>query len=151
MPDWTNLIARFDFDNWANKQWLGTLQRKSGVETDLAVFSHLLSASEIWIRRCNGTSVSSFPVIEPTEAEIDRLTAEWKQRLNDAGDDPIIAYKRTTGEALEARLSHIAAHLLNHGTYHRGELRGLCRARGDSDFPETDLILWMMTTHPPQF
>jgi uncharacterized damage-inducible protein DinB len=39
-------------------------------------------------------------------------------------------------------VSDIAAHVVNHGTYHRGQLRERAEADGLDDFPETDLILF---------
>jgi uncharacterized damage-inducible protein DinB len=37
-------------------------------------------------------------------------------------------------------IGEIAHHVINHGTYHRGHLRGLCDAAEFTEFPDTDLI-----------
>jgi len=144
MLDQQDLLQRFDFDLWANKRWLEALQKKVGVETDRAVFAHILSASEIWLQRCNGLSPSSMPVVAPNQAELERIRQGWTAVLTRSKEDPVIVFRRTNGEQHELSLSQIAAHVLNHGTYHRGELRGLCRARADDEFPETDIGLWFM-------
>ncbi len=39
-------------------------------------------------------------------------------------------------------VSEITEHVINHGTYHRGHLRGLAEAEGIS-FPDTDLIVYL--------
>ncbi|MFX6823282.1 DinB family protein [Acinetobacter baumannii] len=53
-----------------------------------------------------------------------------------------LTFKRFNGEEVTSTVESIVLHVANHGTYHRGELRGLCRAAGWEDFPETDFFLW---------
>lgn len=50
------------------------------------------------------------------------------------------AAKQLEKKHSEHMLSEVAHHVFNHGTYHRGHLRGLADAAGFEDFPETDLI-----------
>ena len=40
----------------------------------------------------------------------------------------------------------MAHHVLNHGTYHRGHLRGLAYAEGWDDFHDTDYSAWLRET-----
>lgn len=39
-------------------------------------------------------------------------------------------------------------HVLNHGTYHRGQVAALLRASG-RDFPDTDLLFWVVEGSAP--
>jgi uncharacterized damage-inducible protein DinB len=132
------LLKMLDYDLWANRRWLAHLQD----EASIAVFRHILAAQTVWLRRCQGSSPTDMPQPEPTEAELERLHAEWRALLLERGCDEIVAYSRLDGEQLQDSLGTIARHMLNHGTYHRGELRGLYRSRGDTSFPETDYILY---------
>lgn len=136
MPDWEDRRRDFDYDLWANRKWLECLTGKGLVSPDVAIFRHLLGAQQIWLSRVQGASPTAFPDIEPSDQEMVRLSEGWKAALD--GEDRTIHYTRLNGQALSMRLSDIAHHVVNHGTYHRGELRGLCRARGDEEFPETD-------------
>lgn len=138
----TELHRLFDYDLWANRRWLDALAAKGWPEPDRVVFVHILAALEIWLQRVNGTSLPEMPTPDLYVATIERLNRDWKQALADRPDDSIVHYKRTTGEALQLPISTIVCHVLNHGTYHRGELRGLCRSRGDDQFPETDYALF---------
>jgi uncharacterized damage-inducible protein DinB len=140
VPDWSTVLERFDYDLWGNRLWLENLQSKGMPEPDAAIFRHILAASSIWLSRCKGDSPSSMPVVPADVENLTRLVSGWKTLLSAETDDRIVEYRRTTGEPLSSGLFRIVQHVLNHGTYHRGELRGLCRARGDVDFPETDLI-----------
>ncbi|MBS1707577.1 MAG: hypothetical protein JSS65_02520 [Armatimonadetes bacterium] len=138
------LTALFDYDLWANRLWAAYLAERDWPETESQIFRHILAASTIWLQRIEGDSPASMP-----EPSLDDLTQRdlhdrWVRVLQGRDLDEVIAYRRTSGEALQSRLGDIARHVVNHGTYHRGELRGLCKAAGRSDFPETDLIRFVL-------
>ena len=144
------LIQGFEFDRWANQAWFTALAAKGWPEPDRGIYQHILAAQEIWYLRTQGTSPQAMPTPELSEATIDRLHHAWVELLRNASDDPIIEYHRLTGEHLRHRLTYIARHVVDHGTYHRGELRGLCRSRGDDDFPESGLMLYFLTEAPAE-
>ena len=148
MADFASLARDFDYDLWANQRWLACLLGKGLPQPDMDIFAHMLSASQIWLSRVQGESPTTLPRVEPTEAELLRLNAGWNDVLLGAKEDRQITYRRTTGEEFTVWLSDIAHHAANHGTYHRGELRGLCRARNDEDFPETDYAGFMFMKPP---
>jgi uncharacterized damage-inducible protein DinB len=133
-----HLSQGFDYDLWANRQWLDFLTRKGIGDPDRKIFQHILGAQEIWYLRCLGTPPSAMPEFEATHDKMTELNGQWKTFLEVREDDPLIHYHRFNGDPGHLRLTQIAQHVVNHGTYHRGELRGLCLARGDEDFPESD-------------
>ena len=132
----------FDYDMWANSRWLAFLESKGWPEPDAQIFRHALSAQKIWVLRCQGASPTEMPVVEPTEESLRELHSLWRQELLRANH--IVEYRRTNGDEHWSSRDHIARHVVNHGTYHRGELRGLCRARGEEGFPETDFIGYVL-------
>lgn len=140
MPDWDAICEGFDYDLWANGLWLVCLQRKGLPEPDAGIFGHILWAQKVWLSRCNGVSPTEAPLPEATQAVMTELHDDWSSFIRAHSEDPEIAYRRISGEAYSRKLSEIARHVVNHGTYHRGELRGLCRSRSDEDFPETDFM-----------
>jgi uncharacterized damage-inducible protein DinB len=127
----------FDYDLWANRQWMACLESKGRAEPDWSIFQHILAAQEIWAARCNGTSPTEMPTPEICDESLAELSATWKSLIDRLVDDPLIDYRRTTGQALRMPFSCICRHVIDHGAYHRGDLRGLCRTRNDEDFPET--------------
>lgn len=129
----------FQYGRYANLLWLERLERTGFGEPDKDIFRHILGAEHIWLLRVQGSSPTAFELPEPTAETIGRLQDGWQDALAANRHDPAIAFKRINGEAQELKFTEIARHVINHGTYHRGELRGLCRARGEEDFPETDL------------
>jgi uncharacterized damage-inducible protein DinB len=148
MADWDALAEGFRFDLWANRRWLDCLSGKGWVEPDRLIFEHILAAQKIWVTRVGGESPLQMPKVELTEEAMVALNAQWLDALQEHRHDPVISYRRTTGQELNLPLSQIAMHVTNHGTYHRGELRGLCRSRDDNDFPETDRGGFYFATHP---
>ena len=129
----------FQYDGWATQRWIEFLGEDS---EDRSIISHMLGAHMIWLVRCRGESLSELPRIPPTIAELNRIRDDWMEYLAANRHDPRIHFTRMDGQQRSLLVSEIVAHALNHGTYHRGELRGLCRARGVTDFPETDLALF---------
>src|SRR5579859_3996714 len=108
MADWHEIARGFDYDRWANHQWLDFLVSKALGDPDMAIFGHILAAQSTWFERCNGVSPTSMPVVEPNSESIDSLHDKWVALLKDRTDDVEISYRRTTGEALTLPLSDIA-------------------------------------------
>lgn len=134
------IIESFEYDRWANRQWFAYLEAEGWPEADREIFRHILSAQEAWLSRVDGISLTAMPTPDLTLETLDALNQRWVEILRAHPEDPVIAYRRITGDAYAQPLGRIARHVVNHGTYHRGELRGLCRARRADGFPETDQI-----------
>lgn len=133
----------FEYDLWANRLWRAALAEKGWPEPDREVFTHILNVQQIWLARVYGTSPTEIPDIEPTEQNLEALTKGWNKALTEFPSDPETYYRRLNGDDASGRLSLIAQHVVLHGTYHRGELRGLCLAGNEEHFPETDFSLFM--------
>lgn len=136
--DRTRMAELFDYDLWANRKWLAYLAAQGMPDPDAGIFRHILAAQEIWAERCLGNAPDRMPEPEAYEATLVRLNETWKSLVKGEDPDRVVAFRRTNGQALAMQFGRIAQHVVNHGTYHRGELRGLCRARGETGFPETD-------------
>jgi uncharacterized damage-inducible protein DinB len=129
----------FEFDMWANQQWLTYFDNKGFGEPDRTILGHILGGQEAWYRRCTGQpQVELVPMIATADS-IQSMGQKWIALLDQKTDDPVVEFTRE-GELYHQKVSRIARHLIDHGTYHRGELKGLCRERGDEDFPEAGLM-----------
>ena len=58
---------------------------------------------------------------------------------DDALDTAALWHKK--GDALRASPAEVLRHVVNHGTYHRGQVAALLKLHG-ADYPETDYISW---------
>ncbi len=148
MADWSELAEGFEYDAWANIKWLKCLAEKDNADTEQAILGHILSAQKMWALRTMGESPSQMPVCSLTEDAIIDLCSEWQDLLFSMRHDPVIEYRRLNGDTMKMAVSQVIRHVINHGTYHRGEIRGLLLAKGDEQFPETDLMWFMLETQP---
>ncbi len=139
-----HLRRGMEYNKWANEQWLDCLNRTSAGEEDRKIFQHILASTKVWALRCHGISVTEMPKPDIDQATIDELHKMWMDILDGRDLEEVIEYKRTTGEPYQMTISWMAQHVINHGTYHRGELRGLRRVRGDEDFPDTDIAGYVL-------
>lgn len=133
----THLKQGFEYDLWANLQWIEVLPRFTSSGRAHAVLDHILGAQRIWLERVGGV------VPSPDLERGDRArssAAEWTRIVSLPDPGRVIAYHNLSGVPFSNTFEHIALHVINHGTYHRGHLRGLADAEGLTDFPETDLI-----------
>jgi len=111
---------------------------------------HMLGAEWLWLERWKGVS----PPALPDEAEFptvvalrDRWTrieehrAAWFGSLKDGAVAETIRYKTTAGRAFEAPLWQLVQHVVNHSTYHRGQVTTLLRQL-KAKAVSTDLVAW---------
>lgn len=135
-----------DYDLWANRQWLAVLPKFQDQEAAQKVMTHILFAQWAWLRRAvAGTKADVKIPPEPLEASEPTVLAfhkAWKSLLTQVPDrSAVIKYNTFKGDSFENSIEEIYRHLLNHGTYHRGQLRALAEAES-LDFPETDYIFY---------
>jgi len=134
-----SLLERFDYDYWANRQWWSALGRFRDIERAQTVLEHILSAQRIWLSRL-GVEVSQAGENLGMDDVMGLVNRAWKMVLTDGHLDQPIPYRTFAGVEYVNTIGQIAHHVANHGTYHRGQLRGLAQCEGLEAFPETDVI-----------
>lgn len=96
--------------------------------------NHMLNAQQIWIARINQRETLSSPWIDFPLATFE----ERNQELFDAALKVIgayelegmISYRNFAGQKFENKVMDVLTHLVNHSTYHRGQIALLMRAGG---------------------
>jgi uncharacterized damage-inducible protein DinB len=148
----------FAYDSWANELALEALSEVSPEELhrDLGssheslfgTFVHVVAAEEIWLSRWKGAPRQKLTGVE----DIGSLEAlrDWWRRVREERDafveslDPsaleaIHEITTTQGATHRHRLEDMVRHLVNHSTYHRGQLAGMLRQLGKRP-KATDLV-----------
>lgn len=74
------------------------------------------------------------------QIKIEANFAAWHSVLSQRDLGEVIHYQNLAGVPQSRALVDIALHVINHGTYHRGQLREMAT----DGFPETDFILFAM-------
>ncbi len=141
----------FNYDLWANQAWLTVLPQFPDPAPAKKVMVHMLYAQWVWLRRCvvaTGTKINvPEEPLEPSEAAFQLFHQAWTTLLSNADPQTAITYSRSDGPQFQNTLQEISLQVLNHGTYHRGQLRALAESAA-IDFPETDLIRYLRETKP---
>jgi uncharacterized damage-inducible protein DinB len=79
-----------------------------------------------------------FPELTAQRRETDAAIRGWVEELTPEVLESDLAYSRSTGQSMVAPLWHVASHLFNHQTHHRGQvttlLSQLGRDPGVTDF-----------------
>jgi uncharacterized damage-inducible protein DinB len=112
--------------------------------------AHIMWAEWLWLERWQHRSPKnrSFPEALPDIAAIERRWEEidsgqqkFLEGLNDHLLDERIAYENFRDERWEYSLAQMMQHLMNHSTYHRGQIVTLLRQLGSKAI-STDYLLY---------
>ena len=156
-----NLIKHLSYNLWANERICHVLmaqqedilsaEKKSSFSSINKTVLHIWDAETIWLTRLRGGSLSDWPSKSFTGSKADMLkgligiSTELIQYVKDKSEAFIrekIAYKNMKGDAYENTVEEILYHLVNHGSYHRGQIITLLRDSGVTQLVSTDLIAW---------
>jgi uncharacterized damage-inducible protein DinB len=118
----------------------------------LETLAHIYYADLIWYSRINGTAEAAGarfgqPIgLDELEAAWPRVWdgfAEWLSTLEDPGR-PLV-YQDLKGNPYETPYWQVLMHVVNHGSFHCGQVAALFRQLGKQP-PNTDLINYYRTT-----
>lgn len=138
----------YRYNEWANLRVLGALERQHvSDEKTLSLFSHLLSAQFLWLHRIKDLPPPDVKLWQTYDLPKLRTLAEegsrqWNQFVGEGVSfDRVLKYKNYVGDYYENNVEQIMIHLVNHGTYHRGQIALLMRQNGHEPI-NTDFITY---------
>ena len=110
---------------------------------------HLFSADWIWCARWEGESPQT--MLDPkTFPDVATIRAAWKEheqkvrailtQLGENGISRAIEYRTLNGLAQAQPFWQMLQHVVNHGSYHRGQVVTMLRQLGGAPPPSMDLI-----------
>lgn len=161
MIDAAHVMRLVAYHHWADDQLfdavaelsLDDLDRPWGgsFHTGRGLLEHVLGAERLWSDRLNGAARVARPEYPRTHDGGD-LRAEWHRirddqsryvrTLTDAAMARTLTYQNLRGETKSYHIVDVMLHVVNHGTYHRGQMSHLLRDRGRSA-PSTDFLLFV--------
>lgn len=147
---------------WAERQTLlavrsvkeEDLTRDAGIsfKSILGTMAHILGAQQMWLSRVLGNPLPRVPNIDDFPDLMSWITA-WEETASGleafmAGltDEQLAAdltWSNTRGETFTRPLWQPLLHMVNHSTYHRGQIVSLLRQMGYKA-PSTDLIYYLL-------
>ncbi len=154
--------ALLAYNRWANRQVLDDVRalEASQLTADLATsfksvlgtIAHIFWAESVWLRRWRGESPKVPPPSHDAYSSLDGVERPWRDvqtgqetfaaTLTDERLSERIAYENYRDERWEYSLARMIQHLLNHSSYHRGQVVTLLRQLGCAP-RSTDLLVWI--------
>ncbi len=112
---------------------------------------HVYSSEWNWLQRWNGVSPQAMldPADFPDVASLRTAWVEHESRLrgylatlDDAGILRVIEYRSLQGQPNASAIWEMVQHVVNHGTYHRGQVTTMLRQLGAAPARSVDLIVF---------
>ncbi|MBY0490768.1 MAG: DinB family protein [Gemmatimonadaceae bacterium] len=115
-----------------------------------ATLQHTFGAEVVWLRRWQGVSPTTFPGAMP--ADLSGLRALWLEHeqqlrafidsLDDQSVHEVVYYRLFSGAEGESSIWQMVAHVVNHATYHRGQVTTMLRQLGAEPAKRMDMIAY---------
>jgi uncharacterized damage-inducible protein DinB len=111
---------------------------------------HLMGAEWIWLQRWKGVSpkallnAAEFPDLDSIKTrwrDIEREQMDFVGQVTDSSLEQPLRYVNLKGQTFEYPLGRALQHLVNHGSYHRGQVTNFLRQLGAQPVA-TDLLVY---------
>jgi Uncharacterized protein conserved in bacteria len=152
------IFQLYDYHIWANERMMNHLKSLPGEillkEVDLGfksiaeVIGHIVSVDEVWFSRIKEEPSASlankqFSNIEEAGNYMNNLQSQIREYLLSVHDmEKSVTYRNTAGQEFRNSIAEIVQHVVNHGTYHRGNISTILRHLGYSGI-QTDYIAYL--------
>ena len=148
--DLQDILTLYDYNYWAHHRILEVVQSLSHEQFSKDMGSshggihgtlfHAMAAERVWLRRWQGTSPTGLGDAAecPTSAALNEHWQSVEREMMDfcrsmKGNDDLrrmIRYKDLKGNEQQSMLHPLMQHLVNHSTYHRGQVVVMLRQLG---------------------
>jgi len=161
--DLDRVKALYEYNSWANSRILDAASKLtperfakglgSSYRSVQDTLVHIMSAEWIWLKRWMGISPkamlepSDFPTISSLRSrwsEIERGQEQFISSATEESLNTIIAYVNTQGETWRYPLWQTLQHVVNHSTYHRGQVTTMLRQLGAEPVATDFLVFYDM-------
>jgi uncharacterized damage-inducible protein DinB len=149
------------YNIWANQLLLDAINQlpeekqkqelQSSFKSLYATALHMLDAENIWwqrmklqerIVRPSDDFTGDMKELSNTVLNQNRQWDEWINNANEHQLLHVFHYQNTKKEQFKQPIYQMLIHMLNHGTYHRGQLVNMLRQLAVEKVPTTDFIVW---------
>jgi uncharacterized damage-inducible protein DinB len=150
----------YEYNSWANHRTLDacsalteeqfTRDLNSSFRSIRDTLSHVCEVEWLWLDRWRGNSVNSlrpgtdFPTLDSLRRrwqEVESALVDYLKMLRPEDLERVVKHKTTKGVPQAAPLRQMLQHLVNHGTYHRGQVATMLRQLGATP-NSSDLIFF---------
>ncbi len=159
-----SLDKHLAYNEWANTKVADVLREvddqvffkdnKSSFPSIAKTVLHIWDAQHLWLLRMQGNSQSTWPSAKFKGSKDDSLdglvrsSSELSEFLRSKKKTflaTLYPYKNIKGEPFEGTYEDTLFHVVNHSTYHRGQIITMLRESSLTVLPSTDLIHYLRT------
>jgi uncharacterized damage-inducible protein DinB len=144
----------FEYDYWATDKFVKALSEMTDPpEKALKLLSHILFASDVWLARLLKEDLSRFTDPNPSRSlaecrqKLEELHEKWRAYLADLDPskmgEKFVYTNIQQGKKFEQITQNVLTHVVNHSSYHRGQLSSLVHQSGGNR-PGTDYVLYAL-------
>ena len=154
------LSKMFNYNKWANTQYRKVLkiidiedlkrETKYGILLDRIV--HIFASYQMWHKRLQNESpkeviktsdFNDWNELENKWIEMDNLLLDYVKSSGDDLLDQEVSYTSLDGRKFTRNRTDILFHLIQHPTYHRGQLSSIFKHSELPDLPATDVVVFL--------
>ncbi len=162
-----SIYRHLQFNAWANGKIVEILKNldeslldkelKSSFPTIRKTLYHIWDAELIWFKRIKGEQATTWPSEDLDETFAGALnsflkTSEELTNFVSMKDklflEKRISYTNTKGLSFSNNIEDILYHVVNHSSFHRGQLITMLSELGETKFPPQDLIAYLRQLEP---
>ncbi len=152
------ISSLFHYNQWANSliaaaipAELADVEVPSSFNSLRKTVYHVWDSEQIWLSRLQGTPVQDWPSttyigsFEGALQQWQEVSARFAQFIETRPAvffDEELEYVNMRGDRYVQRQRDICLHVVNHCTFHRGQLVTMLRNLGVTTLPNTDMITW---------
>ncbi len=130
-------LKLYQYNVWCNQRVLSAIKRQSvSDEKILSVLGHIVAAQYLWLHRIKGLPPAQVKLwgdysLDQLEEMAAYIGKEWVDFIESTDDfNRELVYKNYTNDPYVNNVEQIMIHLVNHSSYHRGQIAMLLRQKG---------------------
>jgi uncharacterized damage-inducible protein DinB len=151
------------YNTWANTKIVEVLrdvndeiffrENKSSFSSIGITVLHIWGAQHVWFKRMEGISLTAFPHTEVRDKllileGLVKSSVDFQTLIESKGEEfltSVYAYNNLKGDPFQDTIEDTLFHVVNHSSYHRGQIITMLREAGVAKVVSTDLIHYLRT------
>jgi uncharacterized damage-inducible protein DinB len=130
-------LKLYQYNAWCNQRVLSALKRQSvSDEKILSITGHIVAAQFLWLHRIKGLPPPDVKLwgdysMDQLDEMAESISIQWVSFVESTEDfNRDLMYTNYTGDPFINNVEQIMIHLVNHSSYHRGQIALLLRQKG---------------------
>ncbi len=145
-------LKLYNYNYWSNQRVLSAIQKQNVTDSKvLQLMGHVLAAQYLWLHRIKGLPAPDVKLwgeysLQKLLQMAEDVGRQWIEFVESTDNfDRELTYKNYTNDPYTNNVENIMIHLVNHSSYHRGQVAMLLRQKEyepiNTDFITYDRVI----------